>query len=70
LLEQENVNADGRRLDACGAAEPRTTLVIEEILPRKQRLVAIVQEMELLNDNQVAAANQSTFLHSANCRTA
>ena len=62
LLEQENVM---RTAGAWAPAERQNRaqqLVIEEILPRKQRLVAIVQEMELLNDNQVAAANQSTFL--------
>jgi signal transduction histidine kinase len=37
-------------------------LVSDEILPRKQRFVTIVQRMELLNDNQAAAASRSTFL--------
>ena len=37
-------------------------LVSDEILPRKQRFVGIVQKMELLNDNRAAAANQSISL--------
>jgi signal transduction histidine kinase len=62
LLEQENVV---RTASAWTPAERRgrgQQLVSEEILPRKQRFVAIVQQMELLNGNQAAAANHSTFL--------
>ncbi len=61
LLEQENV------MRTAGGWTPEERrgraqqLVSEEILPRKQQFVAIVQEMELLNDNQAAAAKQSTF---------
>jgi len=63
LLEQENV------MRTAGGWTPEERrgraqqLVSEEILPRKQHFVAIVQEMELLNDNQAAAAKQSTFQH-------
>jgi signal transduction histidine kinase len=62
LLEQENVMRTAGAWTPAEWQNRAQQLVIEEILPRKQRLVAIVQEMELLNDNQVAAANQSTFL--------
>ena len=62
LLEQENVM---RTVGEWTPAERRgraQQLVSEEILPRKHRFVAIVEKMELLNDNQAAAANQSSFI--------
>ena len=62
LLEQENVVRTAGAWTPAERRDRAQQLVIEGILPRKQRLVAIAQEMELLNDNQAAAANQSTFL--------
>jgi signal transduction histidine kinase len=62
LLEQENVIRTAGAWTPAERRDRAQQLVIEGILPRKQRLVAIAQEMELLNDNQAAAANQSTFL--------
>jgi signal transduction histidine kinase len=62
LLEQDNLM---RTASAWTPAERRgraQRLVSDEIIPRKQRFVAIVQRMELLNDNQAAAANQSISL--------
>ena len=62
FLEQENVVRTAGAWTPAERRDRAQQLVIEEILPRKQRIVAIVQEMELLNDSQAAAANQSTFL--------
>jgi len=62
LLEQDNLMRTASAwtpLERRGRAQQ---LVSEEILPRKQRFVTIVQRMELLNDNQAAAANQSLSL--------
>jgi len=62
LLEQDNLMRTASAwtpLERRGRAQH---LVSDELLPRKQRFVTIVQRMELLNDNQVAAANQSISL--------
>jgi signal transduction histidine kinase len=62
LLEQDNLM---RTTSAWTPAQRRgraQRLVSDEILPRKQRFVAIVQKMELLNDNRAAATNQSISL--------
>jgi len=62
LVEEESV------MRAAGAWTPEERrsrgqqFVSDEILPRKQRFVAIVQQMELLSDSRAAAANQSTLL--------
>ena len=62
LRDQENVMRTAGAWTPAERRDRAQQLVIEGILPRKQRLAAIAQEMELLNDNQAAAANQSTFL--------
>jgi signal transduction histidine kinase len=62
LIEQDNLM---RAASAWTPAERRRRaqqLVSDEILPRKQRFVTIVQRMELLNDNRAAAVNQSISL--------
>lgn len=40
-------------------------VVSDEIIPRRQHFVAVVQRIELLNDNQTLAAKQATFLEFA-----
>jgi signal transduction histidine kinase len=37
-------------------------VVSDEIIPRRQRFVAVAQRIELLNDNQTLAANRASFL--------
>jgi signal transduction histidine kinase len=62
LLEQDSLMRTASAwtpLERHGRAQQ---LVSDELLPRKQRFVTIVQRMELLNDNQAAAANQSISL--------
>ena len=62
LLEQENamLASDG------WAPEQRRgrglQFVSEEILPRRQRFIAIVQQMELLSDQEAEAASQAALL--------
>jgi signal transduction histidine kinase len=62
LLEQENamLATDG------WAPEQRRgrglQLVSEEILPRRQRFITIVQQMELLSDQEAQAASQAALL--------
>jgi signal transduction histidine kinase len=69
LLEQDNLMRTASAwtpLERRGRAQ---RLVSDEILPRKQRFVTIVQRMELLSDSQAAAANQSISLQFSGLQT-
>jgi signal transduction histidine kinase len=69
LLEQDNLMRTASAwtpLERRGRAQ---RLVSDEILPRKQRFVTIVQRMELLSDSQAAAANQSISLQFSEWQT-
>jgi signal transduction histidine kinase len=62
LTEQETAfrSAHGRKSE--GRLVRGQRVVSDEIIPRRQRFVAVAQRIELLNDNQTLAANHATFL--------
>ena len=62
LFEQEGVMRTAGAWTPGERRERAQQFVSDEILPRKRRFVAIVEKMELLNENQAAAATQSSFL--------
>jgi signal transduction histidine kinase len=62
LTEQETAfrSAHGRKPEEHSGRGQR--VVSDEIIPRRQRFVAVAQRIELLNDNQTLAANHASFL--------
>jgi signal transduction histidine kinase len=62
LTEQETAfrSAHGRKPEEHSGRGRR--VVSDEIIPRRQRFVAVAQRIELLNDNQTLAANHASFL--------
>jgi len=62
LLEQDSLMRTAGAWTPAGCRGRAQQLVSDENLPRKQRFVNIVQRLELLNDNQAAAANLGATL--------
>ena len=62
LTEEETAfrSAHGRKSEEHLGRGQR--VVSDEIIPRRQRFVAVAQRIELLNDNQTLAANHASFL--------
>jgi signal transduction histidine kinase len=62
LTEEETAfrSAHGRKSEEHLGRGQR--VVSDEIIPRRQRFVAVAQRIELLNDNQTLAANRASFL--------
>jgi signal transduction histidine kinase len=69
LVEQETVMRATGEWKSAERRDRAEQFLSEEILPRKQRFVAIVQRMEFLNDSQTEAANELAALQFSGLQT-